>query len=158
MNGTVEFLGNLVAMKRMRMLLWLVSPLLLWSVLWAESESIRVIVNASNPVTSMTRNQVSRLFLKKESRWKNGFRVTPVDQALDSPTGAAFSMTVHEKKAKEIKSHWLKVAFSGLGTPPLELRSDAQVLDFVRSNVGAIGYVSAAASIGDGVKVLHISQ
>ena len=148
-------------MKKIRFFPLLLTPVLLvllCGLVWAETESFKIIVNASNPVNSMTRKQISKLFLKQETRWEHGFKVTPVDQVLDSPTGAAFSMAVHGKEVKEIKGHWLKIVFSGLGTPPTELKSDQEVLDFVKHNVGGIGYVSAATPIGDGVKVLNISD
>lgn len=148
-------------MKKIRFFPLLLTPVLLvllWSPAWAEAESFKIIVNPSNPVNSMTRKQISKLFLKKETRWEHGFRVTPVDQVLDSTTGAAFSMAVHGKEVKEIKGHWLKIVFSGLGTPPIELRLDQEVLDFVKHNVGGIGYVSGETPIGDGVKVLNISD
>jgi len=144
--------------KRTRFFYLLLGPLLLWSLVGAETESFRVVVNASNPVTAMTKQQISRLFLKKETRWENGFKVTPVDQVLDSPTGASFSEAVHERTVKEIKSHWVKVVFSGLGNPPIELKSDDEVLNFVKHNVGAIGYVSVGTPICDGVKVLNIRE
>ncbi len=163
--GCVNHLGtrtasfrSLTATKKLRLSLLLVGPLFLCSLLWAQTESFKIVVHASNPVASMTKQQVSRLFLKKDDRWENGFRVTPADQALDGPTGEAFCTAVHEKEAKEIKGHWIKVVFSGLGTPPMELNSDQEVLDFVKHNVGAIGYVSAGAPIGDGVKVLSLSD
>jgi ABC-type phosphate transport system substrate-binding protein len=154
----MESFRDLRAMKRLRFFLLVLSPVLLCSLLWAQTDSFKIIVHASNPVTSMTRDEISKLFLKKEVRWGHGFRVTPVDQVLDSPTGAAFAMAVHGKDAKEIKAYWIKVVFSGLGTPPMELRSDEEVLDFVRHNVGGIGYVSSGAAIGEGVKVLSMSD
>lgn len=148
-------------MKKVQFFQLLLVPvlfMLLWSLAWAEAESFKIIVNSSNPVNSMTRKQLSKLFLKKETRWEHGSKVTPVNQKLDSPTGAAFSRAVHGKEAKEIKAHWLKIVFSGLGTPPMELNLDEEVLDFVQHNVGGFGYVSAETSIGDGVKVLNISD
>jgi len=42
--------------------------------------------------------------------------------------------------------------------PPPEKASDDEVLDFVRMNSGAVGYVSPDADIGSGVKVLEITD
>ena len=152
------------SVKKVRYFSLLLAPVLVFLFfkgpvcVWAEGESFKVIVHTSNPVSSMTREQISKLFLKKETHWESGFKVTPVDQVLESPTGSAFSMAVHGKKAKEIKGHWVKIVFSGLGTPPMQLKKDQEVLDFVRHNVGGIGYISAETPAGEGVKVINISD
>ena len=41
--------------------------------------------------------------------------------------------------------------------PPLERTTDAEVLEYVPSTPGAIGYVSAGAELGAQVKVLSVS-
>ena len=43
--------------------------------------------------------------------------------------------------------------FSGKGKPPKELGSDADVINFVSSNPGAIGYIDAG-SVNESVKVV----
>ena len=45
-----------------------------------QPENFKIIVNTSNDATSMTKAQVSYLFLKKVTKWKNGHKVLPVDQ------------------------------------------------------------------------------
>jgi hypothetical protein len=45
--------------------------------------------------------------------------------------------------------------FSGRDTPPAIKASDASVLEFVRANPGAIGYVSPGADLA-GVKVVSV--
>ena len=118
--------------------------------------SFKVVVNASNPAAAMSRAEVSRLFLKKTTRWERGNKVLPVDQLPRSSVRVAFSQAVHRKDVDKIKSYWQAQLFSGKATPPAELASDADILDYVRRNAGAIGYVSKSA-VGDGVKVLEVT-
>ena len=125
---------------------------------WAQEGDFRVVVNGSNPASSMSRGDVSKAFLGKIDRWGNGFRLTPADTAASSPARIAFSQRVHKKDVKAIKRYWRKVTFSGLGTPPAELESDTAVLAFVRRNVGAIGYVSTGTALGNGVKTLEVTE
>ena len=40
---------------------------------------------------------------------------------------------------------WARITFTGKGTPPKELKSDAEVKAFVAANPRAIGYVDASA-------------
>lgn len=123
----------------------------------ARAEGFAVIVHRSNPVDSLRANYVSQLFLDKISRWENGEKVKPVDQSPRSATRAAFSLNIHGRPVRAIQSYWQQQIFTGRGLPPAELDSDADVLNFVRSNPGAIGYVSTDATL-DGVKVVEIRR
>ena len=67
-----------------------------------------------------------------------------------------FSKSIHGKTAAAVKSYWNQQIFSGREVPPVEKKSDAEVLSFVRSTPGAIGYVSDTAST-DGVRVVTIN-
>ena len=118
----------------------------------------KVVVNGSNPASSLKASEVSDIFLGKTERWEGGFRASPVDQPADSGARGRFSKAVHNKDVNAIKKYWRKMVFSGLGNPPEELSSDAAVLDFVAHNVGAIGYVSAPAALVDRVKVLKVTE
>jgi ABC-type phosphate transport system substrate-binding protein len=122
------------------------------------ASDFKVIVHASNPSGSLTAPQLDRLFLKKDTRWESGDAVEPVDQSARSSARAAFSTQVHRKDVGAVKSYWQQQVFSGRGTPPPEMSSDAEVVAFVRSHAGAIGYVSSAAAIGDGVKVVRLTD
>ncbi len=124
----------------------------------AHAQSYRVVVHESNPVRSLSADRVSKLFLKKVTRWNDGREVEPVDLDDDSPVREAFSESIHGKDVASIKSYWQKMIFSGRATPPPELSSDAEVLAYVRSNPGAIGYVRSGARVGDGVAVVEIED
>lgn len=125
--------------------------------LLAQAPLFKVVANASNPATSLPAAEVSKLFLKKVDRWEGGFRVSPVDQQPDSRARVDFSRAIHRKDVDAIRKYWRKMAFSGMGTPPPELESDAAVLDFVAHNVGGVGYVAASTALVDRVKVLKIT-
>jgi ABC-type phosphate transport system substrate-binding protein len=124
----------------------------------AMAADFKVVVHASNPTASLGAAALGRLFLKKDTRWESGETVEPVDQSAKSTVRAAFSTDVHRKDVGSIKSYWQQQIFSGRGTPPPEMSSDAEVLAFVRSHAGAVGYVSSAAAVGDGVKVVRLSE
>jgi len=122
-----------------------------------ETADFMVIVNASNPLSTMSRKQMARIFLKKEERWGNGFAITVVDQTVDQPTRQVFSKAVLLKDPKAVEAYWRKLIFSGMGSPPLKLVSDAEVMSFVGSNVGSIGYVSGETELSAAVKELEVT-
>ena len=123
----------------------------------AQSVRYKIIVNASNPVSTASRAEASKLFLKKSSKWQHGAKVQPVDQKTSSSTRASFSKSVLGKSVSAVKAFWQQQMFSGRATPPPEKSSDAAVLAYVRGRAGAIGYVSLGADTS-GVKVLVVSN
>jgi ABC-type phosphate transport system substrate-binding protein len=118
----------------------------------------KVVVHANNPTAGLSAAQVGRLLLKKDTRWESGEAVEPVDQSAKSTVRVVFSTEIHHKDVGAVKSYWQQQVFSGRATPPPEMSSDAEVLAFVRSHAGAVGYVSSAAAVGDGVKVVRLSE
>ncbi len=119
-------------------------------------EAFKVVVNASNGVASMTKQQLSQLFLKKSTHWANGQVVQPVEPT-DERLRAAFCKDVHGKSINAIRSYWNQLIFSGREVPPLEKSDDDAVVTFVRSTPGAIGFVSPGAGTS-GVKVVAVKD
>ncbi len=124
----------------------------------ADGPGFQVIVNASNPADSITRRQLSDMFLKKVTHWPDGLTVEPVEPPERSLTRAYFlSDVMGGKSALALKTFWQKRVFSGRDTPPVEKGSDEEVVAFVRANRGAVGYVAATAPVA-GVKVLTLTD
>ena len=118
----------------------------------------KVIVNKSNPVVSLTKSELARLFLKKAIVWQGGGEVQPVDLGEDSDIRQAFSKQVLGKDISAVKGYWQQLIFTGKGVPPIEKQSESEVLAFVAANRNAIGYVSAGATLGADVKVVKITD
>lgn len=131
---------------------------LLFAVHRTQAAGAKLVVHQSNAMESITKAKVADLFLKRATRWENGRAVTPVDQTEKSSVRAAFSKEFLAKEVPWVKSYWQKMIFSGRATPPAELSSDAQVLELVRGNPDAIGYVSEDASLPGGVKALAVTN
>jgi len=121
------------------------------------SDSFRVIVNASNPISKMPRKTLGRVFLKKQESWPNGFAIIVVDLKPTEPARLEFSRVVLQKDPTAVEAYWSKLIFSGMGVPPVKFASSAEVVDFVGKNVGSIGYVSTSTELGGAVKELEVS-
>ena len=144
-------------MRRIRLILAVLAVAFAGSTrLAAQEASYVVIVNESNFVTSITTDELARLFMKKTIRWTTGQTVTPVDLAEGSPVRASFSQDVHHKSTAEVKSYWQTVIFAGRGISPMEAPSETAVVQFVRANPGAIAYVSAGLPLGPGVRAVRV--
>jgi len=115
----------------------------------------KVIIHPSNDRGSIAKKELAQVFLKKVPKWESGTPVVPVDLQEKSAVRATFTNEVHGKSVSAVKSYWQQQIFSGRDVPPVEKVSDAEVLAFVKTNPGAIGYVSESADLG-GVKVLQV--
>ena len=118
-------------------------------------EAYRVVVNPLNPAVAMARAELARLFMKKIPAWPNGTPVAVVDQQRTAPVRASFSRDIHKKDVDAVAAYWATLVYSGREVPPPVMRSDEEVLEFVRQTPGALGYVSADASLR-GVKVVTL--
>lgn len=123
---------------------------------WAQGGSYKIIVNSSNPATSLSRDDVSRIFLKKSTKFPDGRVASPVDLPVNSPTRESFSKRIHGKPASALDAYWQQQIFSGRDIPPAQ-KSEGAALSFVRSNENGIAYVSAGADTA-GVKVITVTD
>ncbi len=142
---------------RTRLLALLVPALLAVPAPALPAEAFRVIVHPSNAATSVSRRELSELYLKKVTRWPGGETVHPVEPPENSITRAYFLSAVVGKSAFAIKMFWNRRVFEGRDVPPVEKRSDEEVVAYVRATRGAVGYVSADTPIA-GVKVLELGD
>ena len=124
--------------------------------MWAQSGSYKIVVNPSNPVASMSKDELSRIFLKKSTKFPEGRGASPVDQSVNSSVRESFSTNVIGKPASAVDAYWQQQIFSGRDIPPPQ-KSEAAAISFVRSNENGIAYVSAGADIG-GLKVITIGD
>ena len=124
----------------------------------ATAQSYRVVVHASNPTSSLTRDALQRVYLKKQTTWKAGSQVAVVDQSPKSAVRAQFSMQVLGRDVPTMKNYWQQSLFSGRGVPPIEQPTEAQVVAFVAANPGAIGYVSSDAQLPESVKTVSVTR
>ena len=113
----------------------------------------RVVVNRANPVNSMTRAQLSAVYMKRVRSWGDGAEIVPVEQ---SSLREHFSRAIHGKSVAYVTRYWQRLIFAGRGVPPADLRTCDAVLDFVKAHRGAIGYLDAGAALGDDVKVIAV--
>jgi ABC-type phosphate transport system substrate-binding protein len=115
----------------------------------------RVIVHAGNSTPSATPAEVSRLMLKKSINWEDGTDAYPIDLDSSSPVREAFSQAIHGRSTPSIVKFWQRQIFSGRVVPPPTVASDEQVVAYVRSHPGGIGYVSPVFRL-EGVRELAV--
>ncbi len=119
----------------------------------------RVVVNASNPISSVTRAELSAIYLKRLRKWPGRREdITPVEQPAKSRLREYFSRSIHGKSVAYVTRYWQRLIFAGRGIPPDEAASSAVVLQFVKTHRGAVGYVERDTAEGEGVKVITVTR
>lgn len=122
----------------------------------AQQSQFKLVVNRANELRSLPIDAVSDYFMKKKTSWPDGTAVKPVDLSVDSKARQAFSNAVLDKPASAVRMFWQRQVFSGRVAPPPEVPTELVLLAYVGENPGAIGYVSADAVLGPGVKVVDV--
>jgi len=129
--------------------LLLVAALLIGSAAQAE---VAVIVHPSN-AAALNADVVSKLFLGREKSFPGGATAVPLSLTEGSAAASEFNDKVLKKSFSQLKAYWSKLLFTGKGTPPKEVSSDAEMLQLVANNPNMIGYVDAK-SVDSSVKVV----
>lgn len=114
-----------------------------------------VIVNPRNPRKTAPREYVADAFLKRRTRWDDGETIRPVDLVASSTVRRRFSEDMLKRSVEAVRAYWQQRIFSGRGVPPPELKTDADVVEYVLKHRGGVGYVSGAAKLAE-AKVLVV--
>ena len=119
----------------------------------AFADGIVVVVNPANPVASLDKAEVARLFLGRADTFPDGGDATVVTSDDGNETRTAFEQAALGKSESQMKAYWAKQMFSGQGSPPDSVGDDAAVKAKVASDPTAVGYLPSSM-VDDSVKVV----
>jgi ABC-type phosphate transport system substrate-binding protein len=100
-----------------------------------------VIVSSKSSVTSLTAEQVTRIFLGKVVTFPNGQAAVPIDQPEGSQARDDFYAKVAHKNSSQLTAYWAKIIFTGDGHPPRLISGDVAVRKTIANDPNAIGYI-----------------
>ena len=119
----------------------------------AHAESLAIVVNNKNPLSSLRLIDLGSMYRGEELHWSHGGRIKLVNRETSSPERAQFYRQVLNAKPDQ--------RFYVLNTPiavqSLIRRSDEAVLRFVTAIEGAIGYVRVS-QVNESVKAVLIIE
>lgn len=136
----------------------MVSVIFLLSIMVTSSvfADISVVANKSLASDSITQKEAKKIWLGK-IKALNGVTLKVSDLPKGNATRDYFYKNVVKKSERKVKATWARIVFAAKGTPPKVFGSDAEVLSWIASTPGAVGYVSSAA-VDDSVKVLLVHK
>ncbi|MFM2091287.1 MAG: hypothetical protein RLZZ127_1776 [Planctomycetota bacterium] len=131
-------------------------PLLLLTAVIATAAEV-VIVNAANPATEISKDDLAAMLDGKKGNWSDGARVVLVTNP-DSPAHEPFLKAYANKTPQQFATAWKKIVFTGKGSAPATVKSDQEMAAAVQGQPGALGYLSedAAKAAGAGVKIIPV--
>jgi len=121
----------------------------------AAAANVKVIANPNVKANSISAVELKSVYLGEKSSL-DGMHVEPVLER----SGPAHEVFVREylgQSEDELQRYYRTLVFTGRGSMPKAVGSDAEVVAYVARTKGAIGYVSADAN-AEGVRTLEVSD
>jgi ABC-type phosphate transport system substrate-binding protein len=139
-------------MKKLRYVILLLAAASIFAV-HAQAQVI-VIANPSVKANEVSKNDLRDVFTGSATSLPGGGKVVPV--LLKAGTVYEEFLEVYVGKSDAVyRAGWRSLVFSGEGSMPKTLDSDAAVVEFVAHTTGAIGYIGKSTP-HEGVKVLAV--
>lgn len=115
---------------------------------------VNIIANSSVGNITLDKASAQDIFLGKTMEWSDGSEViVGVMEKGDAHT--AFLGAVVNQSSSQYNKYWKKAIFTGTAIPPEILSNESKMIAFVKSNPGAVGYVSDTSSVS-GVSILKL--
>jgi len=100
-----------------------------------------IITNLNVKENKLTKKEVENIFLGKQTKWENGKKIT-FFTLKSSNTHKAFLKEYIGKTSSQYKTFWKKQIFTGKGKAPKSFTSEKDLINYISSTKGAVGYIS----------------
>jgi ABC-type phosphate transport system substrate-binding protein len=106
------------------------------------ADTLVVVVSTQSPVQSMTHKEVLALYTGRTRSFANGEAARPLDQPRDSAAREAFYRALTGMDLARINSYWARLHFTGQVRPPQAVADDKALLQALRQDPSALGYLT----------------
>ncbi|MEH6358761.1 MAG: hypothetical protein V7745_07210 [Pseudomonadales bacterium] len=106
----------------------------------------QLIVNADNVEESLTRNTLRAIFSMRVHRWPDGTPVSVFVLPDAHPAHRSFAREVLSLFPHQLRRSWDRYVYSGIGTAPIEVKSEKDMVHKVATVPGGIGYTGGEVS------------
>jgi hypothetical protein len=108
---------------------------------------ISIIIHKDNPVTTLSASEVKLYWLRKiKKRWpvinKN---IRPADRKAKCEEQTAFYAKVLTMSAADVETYFTERQYAAAEKPQDKFATDADIINFVAEEGGAIGFVNSAS-------------
>ena len=118
------------------------------------SNHVLVVANVVDRDLQLSQREVRSLFMGRASNpGLNAIVLTP-----DNLTRVLFNTKVIGLTEARIQAYWAQMRFSGRRPPPREFENEAEALQYVLANEGAVGYFSQDTPLPEGLVIIYRSD
>ena len=134
-----------LSINKIALSLGLIVTLFVNSAFMPPAEKMFVIVNKNNPIGTLSNVEVKSYYLRKlKSRWPGiNKSIRPVDRKVKCREQEMFYAYVLGMNTAEVEQYFTTRQLQNAERPTDKFASETEIIDFVASEPGAIGYVSA---------------
>jgi hypothetical protein len=100
-----------------------------------------LVVQSANPQQSLTQKEAVDLFMGRNRAFRNGDLAQVFDLPRDSAQRADFYQRLTGMGPAQVNSYWARLMFSGQTMPPQSVADEAAMIETVKRNPNAIGWL-----------------
>lgn len=120
----------------------------------AAAADLVIIVNPAVPETVIESKDLQRIYLGKQTQWQDDTSIVPV-MLKSGPLHETFIEQYVDRSVQRFVTYWRQMVFTGKGIPPKSFARESELVAYVASTPGSVGFASTAANVS-GVKVLTL--
>ena len=112
-----------------------------------ENYGLSIIVNVNNTTAEMSKSEVKLTYLRKiKKRWSGiNKNIIPVDRKDLCESKKIFLSKLLNMTEQDMNRYFTEREYMNAEMPPVVLSSDAEIIEYVANNIGAIGYVHSGS-------------
>ena len=101
-----------------------------------------IIANPQAQITALHRQELRAIYLRRQKNWPNGLKIQLTMLDKDGPRHH-FCHTYLDKSPSQLERYWRHQLFRGTAAPPLQLATNAAVIDYISATPGALGFIDS---------------
>ena len=118
------------------------------------SAAVSIIAHPDLPQNKVSSSMIRKIYLGKTSKWEDGSSIFPT--ILNGGKNHKLFLKKYTRKSPlQFNTFWKRSIFTGKGQPFKKCTSDSEVVEFIATHPGSIGYIDSESS-HEGTEVLNI--
>lgn len=117
---------------------------------------LAVVTSSSSSLSALSQDEVKQLFSGQIHEIR-GQRLEPLDLPESDPVRVGFYKSLLNKSPDQMRSHWVRLVFTGRGQPPRSVDSSREQKMILANSSQYVGYLPAE-TVDSSLKVLLLLE
>ena len=119
------------------------------------SAAVSIVAHPDLPQTKVSSSMIRKIYLGKTTKWEDGSSIFPTTLNRGE-SHKLFLKKFIRKSPLQFNTFWKRSIFTGKGQPFKKCTNDNEVVEFIATHPGSIGYIDSESS-HEGIKVLSVT-